>query len=133
MSKNNFFEIMEPSENLRSSIINRIEMEEKRDVVYRIVLGGTISLASMSMMIVYVLNIIKDAYQSGLSEYISLLFSDGALLISYWQTYTMSIIESLPVVPITIVVVSILIFVWSINMIITSIKQERFFYKLSLN
>lgn len=108
-------------------------MEEKRDVVYRIVLGGTISLASMSMMIVYVLNIIKDAYQSGLSEYISLLFSDGALLISYWQTYTMSIIESLPVVPITIVVVSILIFVWSINMIITSIKQERFFYKLSLN
>jgi hypothetical protein len=87
---------------------------------------------SICTVAIFVINIIKDSYQSGLSEYLSLLFSDGGSIISYWQTYIMSIVESLPIIPITIVVASISIFVWSMNTAFTNFKNTKLaYYKIN--
>ena len=112
---NLYFNTIEPSEKLKNSILNTLRKEERKNAIYKMVLSSVVSLASISMAVIFVMNIIKDAYQSGLSEYLSLIFSDGASLVSYWQTYVLLVTESLPIIPITIVTASILVFVWSIN------------------
>jgi len=130
--KSNIFNMIEPSDNLRSSIINKIKIEERKRTIFKIVFSSAVSLASVSMAAVYIINIVKDFYQSGLSEYVSLLFSDGVGMASYWQSYVMSIVESLPIVPITITVASIGVFVWSVNTVLTSLKNTRsVFYKVN--
>jgi hypothetical protein len=131
-TKRNIFSMIEPSDNLKSSILNKIKIEERKRTIFKIVFSSVVSLASVSMAAVYIINIVKDFYQSGLSEYVSLLFSDGVSMASYWQSYVMSIVESLPIVPITIAVASIGVFVWSVNMALTSLKNTRsVFYKVN--
>jgi len=125
--KNNdhYFNIIEPSTNLRNSVIHAIKMEETKKAVYNIVFNSIISLVSISVAVVYMINIIKDAYKSGLSEYLSLIFSDGTSLISYWQTYVLSVVESLPIIQITVVVASMGILVWSLNTIMEKLPNTK--------
>ena len=130
-AKNQIFDMIEPSKNLKSSIMFKIRKEEIKIAIYKIVAGSVASLASISVAIIFLLNIVNDAHQSGLSDYLSLLLSDGASLLSYWQSYAMSVLESLPIIPIAIVVASIGVFVWSVNMALTNLKNTKsVFYKI---
>ena len=124
-AKNQIFDMIEPSKNLKSSIMFKIRKEEIKIAIYKIVAGSVASLASISVAIIFLLNIVNDAHQSGLSDYLSLLLSDGASLLSYWQSYAMSVLESLPIIPIAIVVASIGVFVWSVNMALTNLKNTK--------
>lgn len=124
-SKNQLFSLIEPSQNLKSSIINKIKIEETKRTIYKMVFSSVASLASVSVAIIFIINIINDASQSGLTNYLSLLLSDGASILSYWQSYVLSVAESLPIIPITIVVASILIFVWSISSVIDTFKNKK--------
>lgn len=131
--QNKLFSIVEPSVNLKNSIINKIKREEIKRTAYKIAISSGISLATIFVTIFSVSNIIKDAYQSGLSEYLSLIFSDGTLLISHWQTYLISITESLPMIQITVTVASVWIFAWSLNTVVETLKTRRQFFMRSIN
>jgi hypothetical protein len=124
------FDIVEPNINLKSSIMKTIEKAEMKKTIYKMVSGSVLSLVSIFAVVFYTINIFNDAQTSGLSEYLSLIVSDSALVMSYWQTYIMSIVESLPIVPITIVVASVWIFVWSMNSLVKVLKSTKnVFYK----
>jgi hypothetical protein len=129
---NQLFSTIEPSLNLKNSIINKIKKEEMKMTIYKIVISSVVSLTSVLVAIIFVINIIQDASQSGLTNYLSLLLSDGASILSYWQSYALSIVESLPIIPITIVFASIWIFVWSISSVIDTFKNaKQIFYKIN--
>ena len=131
-NENQLFSMIEPSGNLKISIMEKIRKEEIKKATYEVVLSSAASLVSISAAIFFVISIVRDAYQSGLSEYLSLIFSDGASLISYWQSYIMSIIESLPILQITIFFASIWVFAWSLNKAMTIFKNTRaIFYKVN--
>jgi len=122
---------MEPKNELKKSIIGKIKVLEMRKTLKKVVLSSFISLVSITSVVIFVINIINDASKSGLSQYLSLIFSDGKLIATYWQTYVMSVVESLPIIPIVIVVVSISIFIWSLNKFLESIKNTKsVFYKI---
>ena len=129
-NKKQFFSMIEPSENLKNSIINTIKREKTKKTIYKIAFSSILSLVSVSMVVIFVTSIIKDAYQSGLSEYLSLLVSDGALVASYWKAYVMSIIESLPILQITVVFASTWVFLWSISSVSELIKDVKLVKKL---
>lgn len=130
-NKNQLFSTVEPSENLKVSIIKEIKKREIIRAVYKIAFSSAVSLTSVSVAIIFVVNVVKDFYQSGLYEYISLMFSDGTSLISYWQTYLISVAESLPIIQITVVLASILSFIWSLNIVLPALKDTRriFYHK----
>jgi hypothetical protein len=129
-SQKQLFKMIEPSKKLESSILSKIKIEETKRTVYKIVFSFGAFIISISTGIIFAINIIKDASQSGLSDYLSLIFSDGSAIISFWQSYMMSIAESLPIIPIAILVASIWIFVWSLNTILVTFKNSRsIFYK----
>ena len=130
--KNQLFNILEPNINVKNSIIGKIKKEEMKRTIYKIVFSSVVSLTSISIAIISIINVVKDAYQSGLSEYLSLLVSDTSLVFSFWQSYILSVTESLPIIPITIVLASVLIFVWSINSAIKTLGSTRsIFYKVN--
>ena len=130
--KKQLFSIIEPSKNLKVSIVNKIKKEESKRLIYKIGLSTSLSLVSIFSIVFLIINIVKDYYQSGLSEYISLLFSDGVLLASYWQSYMMSVIEALPIFAITLVLASLWIFVLSLNSVLSNFKNtKKIFYQFS--
>ena len=130
--KTQIFNMIEPSENLKVSIINMIKKEESKRNIYKIVFGSVLSMSSILIMVISIISIVNDAYQSGLSSYLSLIFSDGASIATYWQSYIMSVVESLPIIPITIVVASVGIFIWSINSALENLKgRKSIFVKFS--
>ena len=125
--RNQLFSMVESSDKLKTTILKTIKREEIKRSVYRLVFSSFLSLASIIIAFVYMVNIFNDFNQSGLSEYLSLIYSDGALLMNYWQIYVMSIVESLPIIPITILVASVWVFVWSANIMMTNLKNTNLF------
>ena len=125
--RNQLFSMVEPSDKLKTTILKTIKREEIKRSVYRLVFSSVLSLASIIIAFVYMVNIFNDFNQSGISEYLSLIYSDGALLMNYWQIYVMSIVESLPIIPITILVASVWVFVWSANTMMTNLKNTNLF------
>ena len=120
---------IEPSSKLKSSILQNIKKEEIKISIYKIFFGSIASISSIALAVIAIINISKDFYQSGLYEYLSLLFSDGASLISNWQSYAMSIVESLPILTITVMFASVWIFMISMNAIMKNSRVA--FYKFN--
>lgn len=67
----------------------------------------------------------NDATQTGLWSSLSLIFSDGGVVVSYWREFTSSIIESLPVVSLVAVFISLFVLVLSIGNF-TQVRQNKF-------
>lgn len=118
-------EMIEPPEDLKNSIIFAVKKQESRKTAYKIAVSSILSLMSVSTIAVFVVNIMNDAYQSGLANRISLIFSDGASIASYWQTYLLSLVDALPIMPISIIVASLSIFVWTVNNFRENFKDAK--------
>ena len=126
MSKEQYFLSIEPDLGLKEKIIYKIEKESKKKAIFAFVFGGITSLTSVLLMIYSLVLIIRDYYVSGLSEYLSLIFSDTNSVFGLWKEYTFSIVESLPFITITLTLVSFWIFMWSIRYIFSNFKKSSF-------
>jgi hypothetical protein len=61
--------------------------------------------------------------QSGFSTYASLLSSDGSILFLYWKEFTLSIIESLPLMSMTIFLATIFALLLSLKLTLQYLKS----------
>ena len=126
MNNKEYFLSIEPDLGLKESILNKIEKESKKKAVFSFILGGFTSVTSILAAIYSIVLIVKDYYVSGLSEYISLVFSDSSVVFGLWKEYIYSIVESLPFVTMTVTLVSLWIFIWSIRYMIKNLKWLSF-------
>lgn len=132
IDKVELFDILEPKKNLKISIIKKIRKEELKGSIIKIGLNFSVSFVSVLVVAFLFINLVRDYYQSGLSDYVSLLFSDGSLLVSYWQSYIMSVVESLPIFLITLTLVFVVVSVVSLNLALATIKNTKgIIYKLN--
>ncbi|MFA6430234.1 MAG: hypothetical protein WC229_00460 [Candidatus Paceibacterota bacterium] len=130
--KKQLFNILEPKNSLKVSIIKKIKREEFKRSILKIGLSSFVSLGSAVSVVFLLVNIIRDYYRSGLSEYVSLMFSDGSALVSYWQSYVMSLIETLPIFAITLVLISIWVLTVSLNLVLSFSKNmSKVFYQFN--
>jgi len=130
--KENFqlFDIKEPKSGLESKILTIIKNKEKRQNQRVFIYSILASISSFSLAVFGLINIVRNYFESGLSEYLSLIFSDGVSLLSYWQAYTLSVVESLPIFYITVVIASVWIFTLFIKKILKSIKPFNYQFNL---
>ena len=109
-------------------ILNRIEDKEvsvPKDLTEKILLRinqksknkaiglGFVSIASLLLAIPVVSQIITSFTQSGVYNYLSIIFSDSDVAITYWKELAMALVEGLPILGITVLLTIVLIFVWS--------------------
>ncbi len=123
--------MIEPPERLCGNILGQIKLEERRTARLRLFFVGSVFLASFAALIPAFQYFIREFYQSGSYQYLSLLFSDGGAVLSYWKEFTLSIAESLPVLGITAVLATIFVFLGSLRLAIRDLKTAFLLVKLT--
>jgi hypothetical protein len=86
----------EPPKNLHANILAHINMARVRAARIKAVLFGLTTLLSFIALIPAFTYLAQQFQQSGFHQYLSLIFSDGSVVLSYWQDYALSIVESIP-------------------------------------
>lgn len=107
------FKYIDPPQDLEASILNIIMKERHKKAVFRLVSLGTLSLTSFYGLIEASLYLWESFRQTGFYEYLSLIFSDGSILTTYWKEFAFSLVESLPLLGLIILLSTTTIFIWS--------------------
>lgn len=107
-----------PSETLLPSIVARIHAEKRKVAFKRFVIFATASVASLGGLVTAVVLLVRSFVQSGSYHYVSLLFSDGISLFSYWKEIGLFVAESLPALGLAFLFGAGLVFVWSLTKVV---------------
>lgn len=99
--------VVEPSEKLESLILSRIKFvklaQEKRKMWF-----SSLGLVFSGISIVFsVMFLGKNIIGSEFWKLISLVFSDGLVVVGYWNAYLYSLLETLPVVSFILILLPI--------------------------
>ncbi len=115
------FEI-EPPYGLLDKILTRIHKEERILVLRRIILFSTTLIISIIGFIPSFKILASDLSQSGFINFLSLIFSDFSSVATYWQSFSMILLETLPAVSLAIFLAVLLILFQSIKSLTKNVK-----------
>lgn len=121
-----YIESSEPPENLFGKIMQRINQERRLSVLKRklaiVSFAATCSLAAF----VPVFKMAQAEFsQSGFFQFFSLIFSDFGTIITQWQSFVFTLLESLPLVSITALLAVIFVFLLSLKILARNIQDIR--------
>ncbi|NMB48346.1 hypothetical protein GYA13_02775 [Candidatus Kuenenbacteria bacterium] len=94
-----------PPTGLLTSVMSRLARAERRAIFLsrcRLFFVSLLLLGSLGSLIPVFKIISTDLSSSNFFSYLSLLFSDFSIIIDSWQSYTFTILESLPVFSLTL-------------------------------
>lgn len=114
------------SSELAEKIIARIHILQKRRVFWGTVMLSFLTVGSLGSVLYAGSYFIEIATRTGFFQYVSLLFSDGATLISSWKEFLSLLAESIPLAETIFVLVSIGIFVWLLAQTLEKRKITRY-------
>ena len=98
---------------LAQRIIRHIAYLEERWLRTKAVVYGFIGIASIAGIVAGALTVMTEFANSSFFQYLSLILTDGGALTTYWQTFALSLAESLPLVGIMVILVALTGFLWS--------------------
>ncbi|MFH0988344.1 MAG: hypothetical protein V1763_03150 [Parcubacteria group bacterium] len=95
---------------LFSRVMNRIDVAKRRQIIFNRVKLAVFSCALVASVIAFIPALqatLRGLTESGFTSYVSLIFSNGRDILTAWQSFSLAILESLPVAEIitTLVVV----------------------------
>jgi len=109
---------------LFEKILNRIHQEQHLIVVRRKILFFSIgSFVSVIAAIPAFKILLSEFIESGFEKYFSLLFSDTKIVMSIWQNFTVSLLETLPVLNLIIFSLIVLAFLQMLRLTAKNIKD----------
>lgn len=114
---------IEPPSGLLPKIMKRIRREErilliKRTSVFSAMLiGSVIAFFPVSQMLV------SDFSQSGFFSFLSLVFSDFSVVSSYWQTFIMALLQTLPALSLALFLAILVTFLQSARSLTRDVKR----------
>jgi hypothetical protein len=127
------FEVKDPPVGLLDKISLSISKETAGRALWaRTVISGVLSLAALAALVPSWLITQSEIYQSGFSQFLSLLLSDTNTVMAFWKEFSLSLLESFPVAgtiavlgSVLILLISMRFFVRDINRIIHQPKLSR--------
>jgi hypothetical protein len=108
---------IKPPKSLFDAILERIHAEKKRYARIKLVLHGGLAAVSFAALIPSSLYVVSEFSQSGFNQFFSLLFSDGATVISYWKEFLLLLVESLPLFSTIALLIAIVTFLGSLKFV----------------
>ena len=115
-----------PNPSLSMHIWSLVCAREARVIRIKSWCYATVGVLSLGWLIVAVKELAKAFTQSGFYEYLSLAFSDGGAVVSYWKEFALTLADSLPVTSIILCLVAVF-------MLLVSIKQGARQFKNQLS
>jgi hypothetical protein len=114
---------------LSQNIWHNIVIRNKRNTLLRLWAFSVAGLASFIGFIPALKALLNDLTQSGFYEYLSLAFSNGSSVSSYWKEFSLSIAESLPTMSIILSLSLVFIFFLSLKYVIRQIINNQYIGK----
>ena len=112
-------------DNLADDSWQAIIKYEKQSIRIKLWAFSLISLTSFIVLIPVLKTMLSNFSQSGFYEYLSLVFSSGGLIISYWRDFLTSLAESLPVMSIALSLTLIVILFMSLKYVTREIIKGQ--------
>lgn len=110
-------------DDLFDKIMARIHKEEKMLVIKRRIVLFSLSILFSGAAIMPIFNMVwKGFIESGFFKFLSLIISDTGIVILYWQEFTMSLLESLPISGLILLSFVILAFLESLKLLTKNLR-----------
>jgi hypothetical protein len=116
-------EYLNPPEGLLDAIMLRIEHRHRRRLYVRVALVGSLMLAAAAALVPAWNFLASEAARSGFAAFVSLVFSDFSVVLTYWNDFALSLLDSLPVYGFVAVLGSLLVFGISIRSFILTVSR----------
>ena len=112
----------EPPKGLLEKILKRIRREERFLVFRRTAIFSVMLIASLLGVVPSLKIVLTDFGQSGFINFFSLLFSDFHSVATYWQSFLMILLETLPAASLALFLFILLILLQSFKSLVKNIK-----------
>lgn len=109
----NIVEEIEVPDDLVQGILNRVDGKIRQQSRVKALSFSLISTTSLIISIPIIKAVITSFTQSGIYNYLSLIFSDSDIVITYWKEILMTIAESIPAISVIALLSIATIFIWS--------------------
>lgn len=113
---------IELPEGLLEKIIKRIHKEERLLVWRRTIIFSVTFIGSLAAFVPVLKILLSNFSRSGFLKFFSLIFSDFPSVATYWQSFVMILLESLPAVSIALFLVVVLLLLQSAKSLTKDIK-----------
>ncbi|MFA6421818.1 MAG: hypothetical protein WCV92_00205 [Candidatus Buchananbacteria bacterium] len=114
----------EPSDGLFYKIINRIEEEKKlRKIRKKIIYSSLLFSCSLIAVVPAIISLWTNLDSSGFNSFASLLFSDSGMIFVYWQSFSLALLETLPVINLILVLAVAMGILTSLRFLFKNIKK----------
>jgi hypothetical protein len=118
-----YISTQEPSQELLGKIMSRIEGERKMVAIKRKIIVFSVGLAGSILALVPAFKMVWDGISSsGFAQFLSLLFTDSEVVMAYWQSFAMTLLESLPMFSIILFLVIVFTLLGSARFLSKNIK-----------
>ena len=107
--------LIEPPIGLFEKIINRIHKEERVLVLRRIIIFSTTLVISLIGFFPALSLLMSGLNQSGFLNFFSLMFSDSSTIMTYWQSFAMVLLQTLPALSLALFLAILLTLLQSIK------------------
>lgn len=112
---------MGPPKDLLSKILNRIK-EERLLVIKRRIIFFSLGAVGSVFAFIPALSAARTEFdQSGIVQFFSLLFSNPSFISAFWEDFTLLILESLPVLSVAVILLTIFVFLGSLKFLVQDI------------
>jgi len=110
---------------LRARILAAIQAAYERQISFRRTLFGVLAAFSGLSLVPATLYAVQSFSNSAFASYWSLVFTDSGAAFSNWQTLALSIIESVPLLGVTLVVAAVFAFLASLKAVAPYTGEHR--------
>jgi len=114
-----------PSPNLTKRILGEIERIERRRLILKTAGFGALLAASSVLAVYGCFAAFSDASRSGFLAFGSLFFSDFGVVAASFSDFAFSMLESFPVVSVTILLSGVFFAVWSAAEFVRDVSLMR--------
>jgi hypothetical protein len=101
---------------LTARIIERVSFLRRRTAVIRACIFGSVSLISLTALMPVIQYASDEFYLSGFMDYINLFFSDHDVVLNSWREVSLTLLQSLPALPLALGCALVTLFIWSLSL-----------------
>ncbi|MDD3284751.1 MAG: hypothetical protein PHZ07_04110 [Patescibacteria group bacterium] len=91
-------EVFEPNTDLYKKILTNVNSKQKAFARRRFFIFLFLFLGSLIALIPVIKLLYLDFLQSGFFQFFLLIFSDSKVVVKYWQSFVLILLESLPII-----------------------------------
>jgi len=114
----------EPPDDLLPKILNRIQREKRLITIKRRIAIFSLGVLGSAVAFAPAFSALQAGIsQSGFADFFSLIFSDFGTIINLWDKFALSLLESLPVLNITLLFTIIFTFLGSLKYLVKNIMS----------